>query len=233
MLTHPRPFYVLVVAVFLLASAPVMAGPIVIDSRLHHLRAEAEREWADFPVTAEGASFSTKFQATKNVGEQTLRLRQQDVKQTWKVLLNGKELGRLIPDENDQELALPIPAGRLMEGENTLAIEQVGSTPDDIRVGELVLYDRPLSEVFAEAKVEVVVREELPGGERVPVPCRLTIQDSHGMLATIGAISTDRLAVRTGVIYTADGTARFGLRAGEYIIHAGRGFAYSVSSVRV
>ncbi|HEV3386445.1 MAG TPA: CehA/McbA family metallohydrolase [Gemmata sp.] len=221
------------IAVCFIASAPALAGPKVIDGRLHHLRVGIEREWSDFPDTAEGANLTIKFQASKNGGEQTLRLRQQDVKQTWRVLLNGKELGRLLPDENDQELVLPIPVGGLIEGENRLSIEQIGRTPDDIRVGELVLHDRPTREVFAEAKAEVVVREELPNGERLPIPCRLTIQANAGNLATVGASSTDRLAVRAGVVYTADGTARFGLHAGDYTIHAGRGFAYGVSTVQV
>ena len=35
------------------------------------------------------------------------------------------------------------------------------------------------------------------------------------------------------MIYTADGTARFGLPAGEYTLYAGRGFEYGIDSVRV
>ena len=68
---------------------------------------------------------------------------------------------------------------------------------------------------------------------RVPVPCRITVLSSRGALATTGASSTDRLAVRPGVIYTADGTARFGLPAGDYTIVAGRGFAYGIDTARV
>ena len=67
----------------------------------------------------------------------------------------------------------------------------------------------------------------------MPVPCRLTILSARGALATTGAMSTDRLAARPGVIYTADRTARFGLSAGDYTIHAGRGFEYGVATVRV
>lgn len=77
------------------------------------------------------------------------------------------------------------------------------------------------------------MREEVRRGERVPVPCRLTVLSARGALATTGATSTDRLAVRPGVIYTADGTAKFGLPAGEYTIHAGRGFEYGTETVRV
>jgi hypothetical protein len=153
-----------------LALGRAAAGPTVLDARLHHLRAGGMPEWADFPATAEGPSLTVKFRAARNAGEQTLRLRQQDVKQTWKVLLNGKDLGRLLTDENDTELVLPVPAGRLADGENTLVVEPAGRVPDDVRVGEITLDGRPVREVLSEAAVEVVVREEVRPGERVPVP---------------------------------------------------------------
>ncbi len=223
----------IVFVVALLSPAPVAAGPLVIDARLHHLRAGTQREWSDFPAEAEGASLTVKFRAKPNAAEQTLRLRQQDVKQTWKVSLNGKELGRLVADENDTEIVLAVPAGRLGDGENALVIEATGRAPDDIRVGEIALDDRPVKEVLSETTVEVTVREEVRRGERVPVPCRLTVLSARGALATTSAISTDRLAVRPGVIYTADGTAKFGLPAGDYVIHAGRGFEYGIDTVRV
>ena len=216
-----------------LALGHAAAGPTVLDARMHHLRAGDKQEWADFPAKAEGPSLTLRFRAAKNAGEQTLRLRQQDVKQTWKVLLNGKELGRLLTDENDTELVLPIPAGRLADGENTLVVEPTGRVPDDVRVGEITLDERPVKKVLSEATVEVVVREEVRPGERVPVPCRLTVLNARGALATTGAASTDRLAVRPGVIYTADGTARFGLPAGEYTVHAGRGFEYGIDTARL
>src|SRR5207249_328525 len=112
---HPMPLrnFVLAAAASVLSFAPAFAGPIVLDPKLHHLRAGTVREWSDFPAEAEGSSLTVKFQAKRNAAEQTLRLRQQDVKQTWKVHLNGTELGRLIQDENDTELVLPVPAGRL------------------------------------------------------------------------------------------------------------------------
>jgi hypothetical protein len=207
----------------LLAAGPVSAAPVVLDGKLHPHRAGTAR-----PAEAEGPALTVKFNAKKNAGEHTLRLRQQDVKQTWKVLLNGKDLGRLIQDENDTELVLPVPAGRLADGENVLVIEAPGKIADDVRVGEITLDDRPVKDVLNEATVEVTVRE---GAN--PVPCRVTILSARGALATTGATSTDKLAVRPGVIYTADGSAKFGLPAGEYTIYAGRGFEYGVATVRV
>src|SRR5437868_2850352 len=104
---------------FLLAliasSIPVSARAksIVLTDRLHHLRVTEAREWSDFPVKPEGPRLALSFQATGNDAEWSLRLRQQDVKQTWKVLLNGKELARLLTDENDTVVYFPVPAGAL------------------------------------------------------------------------------------------------------------------------
>src|SRR5688572_9868850 len=107
-------------------AAPAAGGPVVVDARLHHLRPGPTREWADFPAEAAGDRLTATFRPARIEGVQTLRLRHQDVKQTWRVLLNGKELGRLPPDENDAELVLPVPAGRLVAGDNTLVVEPVG-----------------------------------------------------------------------------------------------------------
>jgi hypothetical protein len=217
----------------LLAGQPADAKEFVLDSALHHLRAAGPREWSDFPARPEGPSLSVRFKTERNDGEWTLRLRQQDVKQTWKVLLNGEEIGKLAEDENAQILCLPLSAGRLRTGENQLVIEPVGRTPDDIRVGEIRLDDRPMQCLLSEAAVEVSVREAGRTGESAPTPCRLTILNAQGTLAPVGAVSDGRLAVRAGVIYSGDGKARFGLPAGDYTIHAGRGFEYSIDTVRV
>jgi hypothetical protein len=228
----PRSLFVSVVAVFAVA-APAYAKPTVLDAKLHHLRAGAEREWTDFPAQAEGPSLSLTFQAERNAAEWTLRLRQQDVKQTWRVLLNSKELAKLPPDENDQVLYLPVPAGALVPGENKLVVEPVGKVPDDIRVGEIILDDRPRAEALSEATVEITVHDGTCRDKPAATPCRLTIVNDRGALVTTSAASGERLAARPGVIYTADGTANFGLPVGEYTIYAGRGFAYGINSVKV
>jgi hypothetical protein len=211
-----------------IATSPAIANERILDGKLHHLRVGAQREWADFPVQAEGPSLVVRFQSERNAREWTLRLRQQDVRQTWKVTLNGKELGRLPPDENDMVLFLPIPAGQVIAGENVLSVEQIGKTPDDVRIGAIALDDRPLETVLSEATVEVAVSS---AGQ--PTPCRITVLNAEGALMTVGAKSKDHLAVRPGVVYTSTGTARFGLPAGEYTIYAGRGFEYSLDAIRV
>jgi hypothetical protein len=217
----------------LLCPAPAAAAPRVLDGRLHHLRAGGEREWSDFPARAEGPSLSLRSRSERNAAEQTLCLRQQDVRQTWKVLLNGKELGRLPPDENDMVIYLAVPSGALIAGENYLAIEQVGRTPDDVRIGEISLDDRPVRAALAEATVNVSVLDTTDTGKPVPVPARLTVLNAQGALMTVGAASGGELAVRPGVVYTGDGRARFGLPAGDYTLYAGRGFEYGLDSVRL
>ena len=64
-------------------------------------------------------------------------------------------------------------------------------------------------------------------------PCRITVINAHGALATTSTVSNDHLAVRPGVIYTGSGDAEFDLPAGRYTIYAGRGVEYGVDSVQV
>ncbi len=73
----------------------------VLTSSRHHLRIDGPREWSDFPEAPESDRLELKFPARKIATEATLLLRQQDVKQLWRIRLNGKELGRLVVDEND------------------------------------------------------------------------------------------------------------------------------------
>lgn len=218
---------VVVVAAAMLPTA-AWAGPLVVDPSLHHLRSGDRREWADFPAQPEGAKRTVTFTATKNTGAMCLRWRQQDVRLLWRIVLNGKELGRLRQDENDTIEFFAIPAGRLVDGDNTLTIESPAIVPDDIRVGEIQLFDRPMADVLGESTVEITVNES-----ESPVPCRITVLNDAGALMTTGSASTDQLAVRPGVIYSADGRARFGLPAGDYTIHAGRGFEYGIATARI
>lgn len=220
--------FIILVSSVLVWTPVVQAGERALDDRLHHLRQGEQREWSDFPVQAEGPSLDIRFRAEANAAEQTLRLRQQDVRQTWKVILNGKERGRLLPDENDMVIYLPLPPAALVTGENTLRIEQVGKTPDDIRVGDFRIDDRPVEKALSEAKVTIDVTD---GGREVP--CRLTVLNAQGALMSVGAKSGAGLAVRPGVVYTRNGRATFRLPAGEYTVYAGRGFAYSIDSVAV
>src|SRR5262249_41428839 len=150
-------------------------------------------------------------------------LRQQDVRQTWHVSLNGQRLGPLVSDDNDMVVYFPVPAGRLLDSENVLKVEQSVAGrpgPDDIRVGQIALDSRAVQQVLGECTAEI---EVIDADSKQHLPCRLTVVDAAGALQTVGATSDDHLAVRPGVVYTADGQAKFGLPAGRYTIYAGRG----------
>lgn len=219
---------VLTGVVFLCCIEIANAAERVLTPRLHHLRAAGTREWSDFPAQPEAPKLTFTFQSDANPREWSLRLRQQDVRQTWKVLLNGKELVRLPTDENDLVIYVPVPAKALAAGENTLSVEQVGVTADDVRVGEISLVDRPVKDTLSAATVEIKV---IDADQKTPLPCRLTIVNKQGARVTVGAASQGQLAVRPGVIYTGNGQARFGLPPGEYTVYAGRGFECSLDSI--
>jgi hypothetical protein len=222
----------LILAALFFASA-VHADERIILAGLHHLRVSTQREWSEFPERAQAQRLMVRFSAAANSAEQTLRLRQQDVKQQWRVSLNEKELGKLALDENDTVIYLAVPPGRLMDGENVLSIEQIGQVADDVRVGEIALDSRPLKEVLSEAAVELEVLDATSANEAPRTPCRITIVNADGALVTTSAASNETLAVRPGVIYSASGRAKFGLPAGDYTIYAGRGFEYSLDSMRL
>ena len=208
-------------------SAEPVVAPQVLVEKLLHLRIAGPREWNDFPEQPESSHLELKFKAKKIEAESALFLRQQDVKQSWRLLLNGEKLGALVADENDMVIAVGIPAGRLQDGENLLRIDQDPGSKmsDDIRVGEIALYSRPVKEILGQANVIVDLRDA-DSGERLPG--RLTIVNEAGALQTVGAASSPTTAVRTGVVYTSTGQVEFGLPPGRFTIYAGRGFEYSL-----
>jgi hypothetical protein len=195
---------------------------------LAHLRPEGPREWEEFPEQPDAQRLELTFDAAASEREQTLRLRQQDVKQAWRIELNGKHLGDLHRDENDMVVYFVIPPGTLAES-NTLTIEQQPgrrTVPDDIRVGEILLDPRPLSEAIAGSFVEVTVTD---ADTDRPTPARITILNDRGALQAVAAHNAKTTAVRPGTVYTANGKALLVLPAGTYTILAGRGFEYSLA----
>ena len=216
-----------------LAAIPCWGQSQVLEAGLRHLRIEGPREWTEFPETASADRLRIVFRAKANEQPQTLRLRQQDVKQNWVVRLNDKELGRLSRDENDMILYLPIPSRTLVAGDNELVIEQTvdaRSGPDDIRVGEITIHPRSRDEVLSEATITVTVTDT---DHDRPSPARITILDHSGALQTVQTPERATVAVRSGTIYTADGHAQCTLPAGRYTVYAGRGFEFSLASEEV
>lgn len=224
----PAAFSLLLAALALLQSAPV--ADLVLTGRMHHLRLGSTREWADFPDEAEGPALALDFDAPAGGTEHTLRLRHRDVKATWRVQVNGREIARLPADEADTISYVAIPPGTLRDGRNTLRIDGSGAAPDDVLFGDIRLIGRPRADVLSEASIDVAVHEA-PGGHAVP--SRITVTDERGTLVALGTASDASRAVRPGVVYSRTGAATLTLPAGRYVIHAGRGFEYGVDRVTV
>ncbi|MBM79090.1 MAG: hypothetical protein CMJ78_00670 [Planctomycetaceae bacterium] len=214
-----------------LAGTTLLAADTVLLKELKHLRIEGQREWADFPEQPDAHSLKLEFSSEENADARCLSLRQQDLKQTWQVSLNGKQLGRLPRDENDMRVYFEVPAKTLKQGSNVLTIEQSGRRgTDDIRVGQITLHDDSLSAVLNQSQVTISVTDKSHGKK---TPCRITVINEHGSLATVGVKPSNHLAVRPGVIFTSTGEATFGLPPGKYTIYAGRGFEWGIDSVKL
>lgn len=211
-----------------LVSRPCLAQEITLTPKMHHLRNVGDREWADFPAKAESDAIELKFTLRESGADWTLRFRQEDIKQDWRVKLNGKELGKLHRDEIDMRVSLAIAPGVLRQGENVLRIESASQRgPDDIRVGEIRLVPGKREDILSEATLKVVVYDDTRKPEGTP--CRITIVDQGGSLVETGAVSNSELAVRPGTIYTSTGIATIPIPPGKYTVYAGRGFEYSLS----
>ena len=206
------------------------AAETVLIKEMLHLRIDAPREWREFPVRPDAACIELSFSSTRNATPGSLRLRQQDVKQAWLVSVNDHKLGQLRVDENDMIVYFVVPPGVLITGKNQLRVAQDlrrRSVADDVRVGEIVLDDRPVESVLGAAMVTVVVTDHASGQ---PSPARITVLRDGKVMQSVGAKSAIHLAVRPGVVYTSTGSAKFGLPTGRYTIQAGRGFEYSLAS---
>jgi hypothetical protein len=223
-----RSAWLLPIGLVLLQSAP--AGDLVLTARMHHLRLGEAREWAEFPADADGPALALAFEAPANGTERTLRLRHRDVKATWRVQVNGRDIGRIPPDEADTISFLPVPPGTLTDGANTLRIEGSDAAPDDVLFGEIRLIAASRADVLSEATVDVAVREA-PSGRAIP--SRITVTDERGTLVSLGNATDDAHAVRPGVVYSRTGAASLKLPAGRYVISAGRGLEYSLDRVTV
>ena len=215
----------------LLFANPVFSD-VPIESKMVHVRMEGPREWSTFDDEPEAHRIDRTFDAQHNSAACVLRLRHQDVKQTWSIELNGKSIGRLKSDENDMVEYFIVPSEVLVDGRNVLTIEQESQRsqiPDDILIGEITLCERTLEEELNQARILVVVKNE--AGESLPA--RITITNAEGALQTVHVESVNHLAVRPGIVYTSTGQAEIGVPAGDYAITVGRGFEYSIATTGV
>jgi hypothetical protein len=203
------------------------ASATVLDGKSYHLRSGTGAEWEEFAdKTPHGSRLDLKFRAKQSRAEQTLLIRQYNVKQEWPVLLNDQKLGVLFLMEDPLTATLRVPGGLLKDGENTLSIIPPKEN-DDIVVSHFEWLDGSPAKAFA-GRIEVKVTEA-----NRPLPCRITVVDDQNSLAALHASETRTVAARPGVVYTANGAATIALRPGMHTIYASRGPEYSVATQRV
>lgn len=200
-----------------------------IEPNMIHVRQAGDREWSNFADQADADEFRGHFLLGQTLsGRAVIGFEQQDVKQTWIVSLNGDPLGRLIRDENAMRVFYEVQPDQLTRGLNELRIHTTSDTPDDIRIGRAVLVPDSLETYLNQRVLKVQVKES---GQ--PVPCRLTIINEDGALQTTGLTSSEKYAVRPGVIYAAHGNAEISLPPGQYTVIASRGPEYEIDQQQV
>jgi hypothetical protein len=217
---------VFILALFVSSSA---AQSLVVIPRPQHHRNADPREWSEFPTETERELLIT-FDAD-DASWATLQVRQRDVKQNWKIILNEKEIGSLVTDEKDLTTYFQIPPGALYSGVNDLRIFTSSAAPDDIVIGPIRIFSKPLAALLSQATCSISVSDSQLN---TPIPSRITILDESRSRASLVAVGDDRhLAIRPGVVYTSTGKAQFGLLPGRYTVFATRGFEYGVDSIKV
>ena len=200
---------------------------ITVEPSMIHLRNSEPREWASFPKQADAQQLNLEFDYEHTGTPGTLTLTQSDVKEAWTVTLNSKRLGQLVRDENELQTDFLIPNGTLKDGNNQLSITCRNNSPsDDIRVGRILIYAAPPSIIRSAAKLQIEILNQV----QTLIPGRITITNQQGTLLPLGTKSGNGLAIREGVVYTANGRADIEVAPGEYKITAGRGLEYSAPS---
>ena len=213
----------------LLPAVKCLSQVRTLDNAFHHLRNGDIREWSGFPLHAESEELIVIFSGSPNNSEQTLILRQYDVKQNWQVFLNNNLLGSLVEDEKDLLTYLPVKPGAVRDGQNIIRIAAKNTVSDDIRVGEVFLNSRPMKSVLSESTIDLEVIDE----NDQHIPSHLTFIGENGALQTVSGAAHDGLAIRQGHVYSASGKVSITLPAGTYTVYAGRGFEYSIDSAIV
>ncbi len=220
---------VALLASLLSAAFTLGARGAVLNVQRQHLRSGTEAEWADFDnLRPDGKRLDLSFTSQSNAQEQTLFIRQDDVRHDWFVELNRKRIGKLFLMEADLIHTIAIPPGALRNGTNALSILPPRDN-DDIFIHEIRLDPRPRREAVAEAVLHITSRDAATGRA---MPSRVTIVTRDGVFAPLLAPTNAPAAVRPGVVYHS-GETSLGIPEGDYTIYASRGFEWSVATQQV
>ena len=131
--------------------SPVTAQSVVLDSNLYYIQTGNSPEWDEFAAWKPIKEFSIYFDGVANASEYTLELRQYEVKEAWRVLLNDTTLGMLTQDINDMVIYLPVPPNRIHDGKNSLRLIPPANLHDDIVAGNMIMHRKKISEITNES----------------------------------------------------------------------------------
>jgi len=154
-------------------AVPGSTQSLELDTVMHYLRNGEAKEWASFPTVVNEKKITLQFQSKGDNRPSTLCLRQFDVKQNWRIVLNDKDIGGLVEDEKDMYSYFSVPQNLLLNGQNVLVIRAADGTPDDIQVGQITLHYRTLQEILSQTSIDVTVLDEDTGKT---IPSRITLR---------------------------------------------------------
>ncbi|MCB9883366.1 MAG: CehA/McbA family metallohydrolase [Planctomycetes bacterium] len=202
---------------------------ITVHEAMHHLGDSKVENWPDgVPNDPEGKQLEFSFDAKRSDELRCFVIRHHHVDNDWDILLNGKKVALLRRRNELGDYLYPISGRAFVDGKNTMAIVPRKPT-DDITVGRVRLYVRPLREALRLGVVEVRVRDE---AQRA-IPARITITDEHGNLPEVYFADSDSSAARPGIVYTTADAQRFELPAGKYQVDVSRGSEWSRASANI
>jgi len=218
-----------------LASSILAAESQMLSTGPHFLSVPGLPEWEGFSTNKpSGRELSLSFSVKTTTDVHTLFLRQRGVKTPWRVLVNNRQIGKLVAQESALVTYFEIPPGLLKAEDNSLRFEPPKSV-DDIELSDIQLVAGPAKPLFSGAAIICKVTE---APQHTALPCRITIVDARGALAAMvpanGAETNNPAFItRPGVIYSRDGTAKVNLLPGDYTVYASRGMEYSVATQQV
>jgi len=215
-----RCMVLLIVAIWLTASAGTPPVDQVIDSTLHRLGKRASRDRSKQP------RLDVRFDSAANTTDFTLLITHRGVVQPWFLEVNGRRLAQFpLSYSSEIQSYFILPSGVLTDGDNTLSLlaEKFGR---EISVGNIRLFRKPLRELLDLRTVALTVSDDQTGQ---PIPSRITVVDDQGTAAYIFHVSDTNAAVRTGRLYASGRKTSFDLPAGKYEISATRGMEWGLA----
>ena len=200
-----------------------------IDPTTHHLGDSHTPDWDEAPPDPEGRVLELEFQARARAAESVLELTQRHVDNVWWVEINDVRVAQLARTAERVERRYVVPGGVLRDGANRLRVH--GESPsDDITIGRIRLHARTLRELLDLVPVVVRVRDANTG---TALPARVTVFDDSGARVPVHYGERTLSAVRAGLVYQADGEARFEVPRGRWRVAATRGMEWSLAEAQL